>query len=60
MFKKGDKVKVVKNADKKLPGYVGRRGKVVGSITPHSCRVKLVGSGEYWFSNEELDLDKAG
>lgn len=60
MFKEGDKVKVVANKFNYMPGYVGRRGRVVGgaSITPNSCRVKLVNDKEYWFDNDELELDK--
>jgi uncharacterized Zn ribbon protein len=51
----GDKVLVVKNTDPKLVSYVGKRGTVVGSITPFSCRVKLVGGMEYYFDRRELE-----
>lgn len=58
MFKQGQKVKVVKNNYKYMPGYAGKRGKVSRNVTEHSCFVKLVGGPELWFSNEELELDK--
>lgn len=60
MFKGGDKVRVIENKFKHMPSYRGQRGKVVSgiSITPDSCRVKLVGGAELWFDNDELELDK--
>lgn len=57
MFAEGDKVKVVKNVDPRLKSFVGKRGRVAGSITTFSCRVKLVGDGEYWFDNRELEKE---
>ena len=57
-FKEGDKVKVVANVDKKFKSYIGKRGKVIGSVTAFSCRVKLTYDGEYWFDNRELQLEK--
>ena len=56
MFKEGDKVRVVRNFDKRFKSYVGKEGKVVGAITPHSCRVKLFYDEELTFSNIELEL----
>jgi len=58
MFKLGDKVKVVDGKFNYMPTYRGRRGKVVGSITESSCRVKLVDEKVYWFDNGELELEK--
>ena len=57
MFAEGDKVRVVKNIDRRLKSYVGKRGRVEGSITPFSCRVKIVGDAEYWFDNRELEKE---
>ena len=57
VFSEGDKVKVIANKDEKFKSYVGRRGKVVGSITPHTCRVKLIGDLELLFYEGELALD---
>lgn len=51
----GDKVLVVANTDPKLVSYVGKRGVVTGSITPFSCRVKIVGGMEYCFDRRELE-----
>lgn len=56
-FKEGDKVKVVANIDSKLKSFIGKHGKVTGSITAYSCRVKLAYDNEYWFDNRELELD---
>lgn len=56
-FAEGQKVKVIKNIDRRLKSYVGKRGKVVGSITDFSCRVKIVNDAEYWFDNRELELE---
>ena len=57
-FKEGDKVRVIANTDPRLKSYVGRYGKVAGSCTPFSCRVKLVGDAEYYFDTRELELMK--
>ena len=56
----GDKVKVVKNFDKRFKSYVGKEGKVVGGITPHSCRVKLFYDEELTFACIELELVEEG
>jgi hypothetical protein len=57
-FKIGDKVRVVANTDPRLKSYVGKYGKVAGSLTRFSCRVKLVGDAEYLFDIRELELMK--
>lgn len=58
--KEGDKVRVVRNFDKRFKSYVGKEGKVVGAITPHSCRVKLFYDEELTFSIIELQLVEEG
>lgn len=59
MFKDGQRVKVVKNDFSYMPGYVGKRGKVVPGVsnTGKSCRVKLVNGPELWFSYSELEKE---
>lgn len=56
-LKLNDKVKVVKNTDPKLKSFVGKRGKVAGSVTDFSCRVKIVNDNEYWFDLRELEKE---
>jgi hypothetical protein len=38
---------------------MGKEGKVVGSLTPHSCRVKIAYGEEVWVEFRELELVKA-
>lgn len=56
--KLGSKVKVISNDFKYLEQYVGRTGKVVGSITDYSCVVELAGGLKRWFSLKEIELIK--
>lgn len=41
------------------PGTMGKEGKVVGAVTPHSCRVKIAYGEEVWVEFRELELVKA-
>jgi hypothetical protein len=61
-FKVGDKVKVVRNCNRYMPlppGTLGKEGKIVGSLTPLSCRVKIAYGEEVWVEFRELELVKA-
>jgi hypothetical protein len=41
------------------PGTLGKEGKVIGAVTPHSCRVKIAYGEEVWVEFRELELVKA-
>ena len=61
-YKVGDKVRVVQNHNRYLtmpPGTMGKEGRVTGSITPHSCRVKIAYGEEVWVEFREMELVKA-
>lgn len=61
-FKVGDKVKVVRNCNRYMPlppGTLGKEGKIVGSLTPMSCRVKIAYGEEVWVEFREIELVKA-
>jgi hypothetical protein len=61
-FKIGDKVRVVRNCNRYLPmppGTLGKEGKIVGSLTPLSCRVKIAYGEEVWVEFREIELVKA-
>lgn len=55
-MKKGDKVKVVKNAFPYMEQFVGRTGVIDGAVTDYSCVVKLNGGLRRWFDFRELEL----
>lgn len=62
-FKIGDKVKIAKNCNRHLTlpaGTIGKEGRVVGGLTPLSCRVKIAYGDELWFEFRELEMVKAG
>ena len=58
----GDTVKVVSNLNKHLPmppGIMGKEGKIIGALTPSSCRVKVPYADAVWVEFRELELIKA-
>lgn len=61
-FKVGDKVKVARNCNKHMPmppGTLGKEGRIVGSLTPNTCRVKIAYGDEVYVDLRELELVKA-
>ena len=61
-YKIGDKVRVVKNLNRHMPfppGTLGKEGKIVGALTPMSCRVKIAYGEEVWVEFREIELVKA-
>ena len=54
-MKVGDKVKVTANHFPYMEQYVGRTGKIDGSLTDYSCVVKLKGGLRRWFDLRELE-----
>jgi len=55
-MKVGDRVKVIANEFPYMESFIGRTGKVAGSLTKQSCVVELKGGLRRWFDLRELEL----